>query len=80
MPVSETARSGKDGIAGFSALFLCEGTSILFTLGDLGGCAVLRFGASVAVLDFAGRAFFAFEKVTFAISTLDQTLILSVGK
>jgi hypothetical protein len=78
VPVSAIARSGKDG--DFSALFLFEGTSVLFTLGDLWGGAVLRLGASITVLDFAVRAFFAFEEVTFGISTLDQTLILSVGK
>ncbi|HEY4780896.1 MAG TPA: hypothetical protein VIH54_03695 [Chthoniobacterales bacterium] len=61
-------------------MFLFEGTSVLFTLGDLWGGAALRLGASIAVLDFAVRAFFAFEEVTFAISTLDQTWILSVGK
>jgi hypothetical protein len=61
-------------------LALIEGTSVLFTLGDFWGGAALRFGASITVLDFAVRAFFAFAEVTFAISTLDQTLILSVGK
>jgi hypothetical protein len=78
VPVSALVRSGKDG--DFSTLFLFDGTSVLFTLGDLWGGAGLRLGASVTVLDFAVRAFFAFEEVTFGISTLDQALILSVGK
>jgi hypothetical protein len=78
VPVSVIARFGKDG--DFSALFLFEGTSVLFTLGDLWGGAALRLAAAITVLDFAVRVFFAFEEVTFGISTLDQTLILSVGK
>jgi hypothetical protein len=33
----------------------------------------LPFGASATVLDFAIRAFLAFEELTFGISTFDQT-------
>jgi hypothetical protein len=79
MPVSGIARSDKGGVELFSALFLFEGTSVLFTLRDWGVVA-LRFGARLCVLDFSDRAFFIFDEVTFGISTLDQTLILSVGK
>jgi hypothetical protein len=42
--------------------------------------AFLRLGTAGAFLDFTFLVFFAFEEVTFGISTIDQILILSVGK
>jgi hypothetical protein len=64
------ALSDEDGIADFSILFLFD--SGLFALDDL-VATVLPFGASATVLDFAIRAFLAFEELTFGISTFDQT-------